>query len=86
MQKNISTIKSFCVPIMKLNIQPKIYLVQDNCSIHVTNQSKEFFEIQDFELIEWPYNSPDINLMENIWKIFSDLIYSNNQPKNKNDL
>ena len=84
--KYIATIKSFCVPIMNLNIQPKIYLVQDNCRIHVANQSKEFFKIQDFELIDWPSKSPDINLMENIWKILSDLIYSNNQLKNKNDL
>ena len=84
--KYIDTIKSFCVPIMNLNIQSKIYLVQDNCSIHVAKQSKEFFKTQDFETVQWPSKSPDINLMENIWKILSDIIYSNNQPKNQKEL
>ena len=36
--KYITTIKSFCVPIINLNVQPKVYLVQDNCSIHVDKQ------------------------------------------------
>lgn len=84
--KYITTIKSFCVPIMNLNVQPKIYLVQDNCSIHVAKQSKEFFKNQQFERIDWPSKSPDINLMENIWKMLSDLIYSNSQPKNLKNL
>jgi len=84
--KYIATIKSFCVPIMNLNIRPKIYLVQDNCSIHVAKQCKEFFKTQHFQIIEWPSKSPDINLMENIWKMLSDIIYSSNQPKNKEEL
>ena len=82
----IATIKEFCVPIMHLNIAPKIYLVQDNCSIHVSKRSTDFFKTQDFELIEWPSKSPDINLMENIWKMMSDLIYSGRQPRNKEEL
>jgi len=84
--KYVATIKLFCVPIMNLNIQTKIYLVQDNCSIHVAKQSQEFFKTQNFEVIEWPSRSPDINLMENIWKMLSDIVYSDNQPKNTKEL
>jgi len=48
----VATIEEFCMPIMKLNIAPKIYLVQDNCSIHVFKRSTDFFKTQDFEIIE----------------------------------
>jgi len=75
----VDTLKTFYVPIMNLNMAPKIWLVQDNCSIHI---AKSYFETQNFEVIEWPAKSPHLNLMKNIWKMLSDIIYSNNQPRN----
>ena len=51
--KYLATMKSFCVPIMNLNVESKIYLVQDNNSMYVSRQSVDFFKEQDFELIEF---------------------------------
>ena len=82
----VDTLKIFCVPIMNLYMAPKIWLVQVNCNIHVAKFAKSYFETQNFELIECPAKSPDLNLMENIWKMFSDIIYSNNQPRNLKEL
>jgi len=65
---------------------PKIWLVQGNCSIHVAKFAKSYFETQNFEVIEWSAKYPDLNLMENIWEMLSDIIYSNNQPRNLKEL
>ena len=69
--KHIETLKTFGVPIMKLNIKHKI--LQDNCRIHVANETREFFKTQNLDLISWSSNSPNLNLMENIWKILCDM-------------
>ena len=42
--KYIETLKTFGVPIMKLNIKHNIGLVLDNCRIHVANVTREFFK------------------------------------------
>lgn len=45
-----------------------IHFMQDNCSIHSSNHSMEWFSRHpQIELLEWPANSPDLNPIENIW-------------------
>ena len=69
---------------MKKNIQPlfknkkikkKIIFQQDNVSVHVSKETKIFFE-KKIRLLDWPDNSPDLNPIENIWGIMSKRIYS----------
>jgi len=48
--KYVHTSKTFCVPIMNLNMALKIWLVQDNYSIYVAKFAKSYFETQNFEV------------------------------------
>ena len=36
----------------------------------------------NIKIIDWPSKSLDLNIVENVWKIISDLVYDGNQPKN----
>ena len=62
------------------------YFQQDNASIHRCKIVMTWFEDSKMSLIEWPPRSPDINLIENVWKMLSDIVYVQEQFQNKEDL
>ena len=82
----ITLFKEFAVPLMKLNSIKGYSIVHDNCSIHVSRTFQEYAKTQEFQIREWPSRSPDLNIMENVWKMISDSVYSGDQPLNKSQL
>ena len=85
-EKYIHLLKSYAIPIMKLNIFQNFNFIQDNATVHVSKYTKTFLETQSFTTLIWPAKSLDINLMENIWKIVSDIVYMDQQPRNIREL
>ena len=61
-------------------------LQQDNCRIHVSKQSLDFFEETRVEFLPWPSRSPDLNIIENVWSMLNSKIYDDPQPKHRHDL
>lgn len=82
----LSLLKETVVPMLKLNYGDNCYFQDDNCSVHRAKIVKEFIKSCKLKTINWPSKSPDINIVEDIWKILSDSVYDGRQFQNKTEL
>ena len=73
---------TFIVSAIRCNMGMLANLAQDNCKIHTSRIARQCYERNDINIIDWPARSPDINIVENIWKVMSDIVYDGHQPKN----
>lgn len=75
------------VPLLNSKYGEEGYIFQqDNCSVHVSKESKNFFSRRKIKLLEWVAYSPDMNIQENVWSMISEKVYENKQFFNKENL
>ena len=48
---------------------------QDNAPVHTSKSSMEWFNRRKIDLFPWPPQSPDMNLIENVWGLLARSVY-----------
>ena len=81
--KNI--VQDHVVPIIQNSGFDRATLMQDNAPCHKAKVVMSYLSEQDFEIMDWPLQSPDLNPIENLWKTLGVKVMERN-PTNTEDL
>lgn len=65
-QQYMRILRNNLIPIMNEFNNNKMFM-QDNSRIHTSNVVMGFLSRQQFDILDWPPNSPDLNPIENVW-------------------
>ena len=69
----IYKISAFC----SSRIRYRVFIQQDSAAIHTSSMSTDFIAEQGVNVMDYPYRSPDSNLIESVWAIMSREVYRN---------
>lgn len=69
-------LKNVIIPWVKERFDGREFIFQqDNSSVHTAIKVKDWFKSQKIPLLDWPARSPDLSIIEHVWKYLEDMIY-----------
>lgn len=87
-EKYVSLLDEHLWPVIVKNFQNKPWLFQeDNCPVHRSTRSRQWKETNNINCLNWPSQSPDINIIENLWRTIKHKLESRlNEINSRADL
>lgn len=64
----------------------QMILMEDGAPVHRSLLPLQWREAHGVKKLNWPANSPDLNPIENVWKIVKDLLRHHGRPRNKEEM
>ena len=85
-EEYIKLLENVAVPIIKLNYGSIITFQEDNSAVHKAKKVQTFMKEASLKVLEWPPKSPNLNIIEDVWRFISDKVYDGPQFKNVAEL
>ena len=85
-QKYIQILKNEVFTFLETQCGQNWILQQDNARPYIAKSTQSLFQETNTTTIQWPPYSPDLSLIENVWKIVKDDVYDGPKANSVDDL